>query len=197
MAEPGELPIYPDPHRPDFAANLLVEDGLELNEPNEEDAEELFSLVEENREYLREWLPWLDDVSSVEDEKTLIRMEAQKKGSSKIYLIRISGRIVGVLGLNWVDWDNRSFGLGYWLSEDSTGQGIITKSCSRLIDHCFTNLRLHRSVIEAAVENYSSISVAERLGMRLEGTSRDREWLYDRYVDSVMYAITSSEWKKD
>ncbi|RAH06573.1 MAG: hypothetical protein CMA00_001875 [Methanobacteriota archaeon] len=197
MAEPGELPIYPDPHRPDFAANLLVEDGLELNEPNEEDAEELFSLVEENREYLREWLPWLDDVSSVEDEKSLIRMEAQKKGSSKIYLIRISGRIVGVLGLNWVDWDNRSFGLGYWLSEDSTGQGIITKSCSRLIDHCFTNLRLHRSVIEAAVENYSSISVAERLGMRLEGTSRDREWLYDRYVDSVMYAITSSEWKKD
>ncbi len=197
MAEPGELPIYPDPHRPDFAANLLVEDGLELNEPNEEDAEELFSLVEENREYLREWLPWLDDVSSVEDEKSLIRMEAQKKGSSKIYLIRISGRIVGVLGLNWVDWDNRSFGLGYWLSEDSTGQGIITKSCSRLIDHCFTNLRLHRSVIEAAVENHSSISVAERLGMRLEGTSRDREWLYDRYVDSVMYAITSSEWKKD
>ena len=80
MAEPGELPIYPDPHRPDFAANLLVEDGLELNEPNEEDAEELFSLVEENREYLREWLPWLDDVSSVEDEKSLIRMEAQKKG---------------------------------------------------------------------------------------------------------------------
>ena len=197
MAEPGELPIYPDPHRPDFAANLLVEDGLELNEPNEEDAEELFSLVEENREYLREWLPWLDDVSSLEDEKTLIRMEAQKKGSSKIYLIRISGRIVGVLGLNWVDWDNRSFGLGYWLSEDSTGQGIITKSCSRLIDHCFTNLRLHRSVIEAAVENHSSISVAERLGMRLEGTSRDREWLYDHYVDSVMYAITSPEWKKD
>ena len=197
MAEPGELPIYPDSHRPDFAANILVEDDLELNEPNEEDAEELFSLVEENREYLREWLPWLDDVSSVEDEKSLIRMEAQKKGSSKIYLIRISGRIVGVLGLNWVDWDNRSFGLGYWLSEDSTGQGIITKSCSRLIDHCFTNLRLHRSVIEAAVENHSSISVAERLGMRLEGTSRDREWLYDHYVDSVMYAITSSEWKKD
>ena len=197
MARPGELPIYPDSHRPDFAANLLFEDGLELNEPNEEDAEELFSLVEENREYLREWLPWLDDVSSVEDEKSLIRMEAQKKGSSKIYLIRISGRIVGVLGLNWVDWDNRSFGLGYWLSEDSTGQGIITKSCSRLIDHCFTNLRLHRSVIEAAVENHSSISVAERLGMRLEGTSRDREWLYDHYVDSVMYAITSPEWKKD
>ena len=124
-------------------------------------------------------------------------MEAQKKGSSKIYLIRISGRIVGVLGLNWVDWDNRSFGLGYWLSEDSTGKGIITKSCYRLIDHCFTTQRLHRSVIEVAVENHSSISVAERLGMRLEGTSRDREWLYDHYVDSVMYAITSSEWKKD
>ena len=197
MTDPDELPTYPDSHTPEFAANLLVEDGLELNEPKEEDAEELFTIVEENRSYLREWLPWLDDVSSIDDEKSLIRREKQSKGNSNLYLIRLSGRIVGVIGLNWVDWDNKSFGLGYWLSEESTGQGIITKSCSRIIDHCFYDLRLHRSVIEVAVENHPSRSVAERLGMRLEGISKDREWLYDHFVDSVMYAITSSEWKED
>jgi len=33
------------------------------------------------------------------------------------------------------------------------------------------------------------------LGMRLEGISKDREWLYDRFVDGAMYAVTAPEWK--
>ena len=73
------------------------------------------------------------------------------------------------------------------------GNGIITKSCKRLINHCFNDLELHRVVLEAAVDNFSSISVANRLGMRLEGSNIDREWLYDHFVDSNIYAITSNE----
>ena len=91
--------------------------------------------------------------------------------------------------LTWVDW-NKSFGLGYWISEDVTGMGIATKSCKRVIQHCFDDLLLHRAVIEAGSEN-SNISVAERLGMRLEGNSKDREWLYDRFVDGLMYTLTA------
>jgi len=37
--------------------------------------------------------------------------------------------------------------------------------------------------------------VAERLGMRLEGITKDREWLYDHYVDSALYAIIAPEWQ--
>ena len=50
------------------AQSLLVEDGLELRVPEEGDSEELFLKIDENRQYLREWLPWLDDVKSVEEE---------------------------------------------------------------------------------------------------------------------------------
>ena len=195
MPEPMGWPEDHDSPHPEPAKSLLVEEGLEIVSPMEKDAEELFVTVEENRSYLREWLPWLDDVTSVDDEVALIRSLSEKKDDNFcFYLIRQFGVLVGVISLNWIDWSNRSFGLGYWVSQSSSGQGIITKACSRMIDHCFDDLMLHRSVIETAVENYPSRKVAEGLGMRLEGVSKDREWLYDHYTDSSLYAITAPEW---
>ena len=194
MPEPIGWPDDPDSPPPLPSSSLMVEDGLELLAPIEGDARELFVTVDENREYLREWLPWLDDVNSVDDELAMIRRIRDDKNFNWIYLIRKNGELVGVVSLNWVDWDNRSFGLGYWVSESSSGRGIITKSCRRVIEHCFVDLKLHRSVIEVAADNHPSRAVAERLGLRLEGISKDREWLYDRFTDSVMFAITEPEW---
>ncbi|MFL2975852.1 MAG: GNAT family N-acetyltransferase [Candidatus Thalassarchaeaceae archaeon] len=196
MSEPIGWPEDPDAPHPEPAKSLFVEEGLEIVVPMEGDAQELFIIVDENRAYLRKWLPWLDDVKSVDDELALIRSLSEKKADDfAFYIIRQFGNLVGVISLNWVDWSNRSFGLGYWVSQSSNGQGIITKSCSRMMDHCFDDLKLHRSVIEAAVENYQSRAVAERLGMRIEGISKDREWLYDHFTDSSLYAITAPEWK--
>lgn len=182
----------PPHYRP--ANSLLVEDGLELRIPTEGDAEELFFKVDENRQYLREWLPWLDDVIAIEDESTAIRQGTHTENGC-MYLILLGGSIVGTVGLNSIDWDNRRFTMGYWLSEDITGEGIVTKCCLRLIDHCFDDLKLHRATIMVAVENTNSRAVPERLGMVLEGISKDREWLYDHFVDAAIYGITAPAWK--
>tara|TARA_Y100000746_G_scaffold154444_1_gene132495 strand:+ start:2404 stop:2988 length:585 start_codon:yes stop_codon:yes gene_type:complete len=175
------------------APSLLVEDGLELRVPEENDSEELFLKIDENRQYLREWLPWLDDVKSVEEESEAIRQGAYSENGC-MYLILLGGSIVGTVGLNSIDWANRRFTIGYWLSEDSTGSGIVTKCCARLIDHCFAELSLHRATILVAVENSISRAVPERLGMSLEGIMKDREWLYDHFVDAAIYGITAPEW---
>ena len=93
---------------------------------------------------------------------------------SCMYAILLDGKIVGTAGINSFDWENRMFTIGYWLSEDLTGQGIVTKCCSRLIDHCFEDLGHHRACILVAVENFPSRAVPSRLGMSLEGISKDR-----------------------
>ena len=175
------------------AQSLLVEDGLELRVPEEGDSEELFLKIDENRQYLREWLPWLDDVKSVEEEAAAIRQGAYSENGC-MYLILLGGSIVGTVGLNSIDWVNRRFTIGYWLSEDSTGNGIVTKCCSRIIDHCFNDLDLHRATILVAVENSISRAVPERLGMSLEGIEKDREWLYDHFVDAAIYGVTAPNW---
>jgi len=175
----------------------MVDEGLELRQTVPEDAEEMFAVVDANRKYLREWLPWLDNTNSPDDETVFINglLEEYRKGEGVNYAIRLDGRFIGGMSLNWIDRGNRGCGVGYWLSEEFTGQGIVTRCCGRLMDHCFDDLGFHRFVLEAATENIASRAVAERIGMRLEGITKDREWLYDHYVDSALYAITAPEWR--
>ena len=175
---------------------LHVENGLDLQLVGEDDAGELFAVVDSNREYLREWLPWLDATNSFEDEKAFISnsLEEYQKREGVFYTIRLEGRIIGTISLNWIDWANKAAGVGYWLSKNQTGNGYVTKSCIRLMEHCFDDLSLHRFVLEAAVDNIPSCEIAERIGMRLEGITKDREWLYDHYVDAKLFAITKPEW---
>ena len=180
------------------ARQLHVEIGLDLRLVGEADAEELFSGVNSNREYLREWLPWLDATNRIEDETAFISncLEEYEKREGVFYTIRLNGNIIGTISLNWIDWGNKGAGVGYWLSENQTGNGYVTKSCIRLMEHCFDDLNLHRFVLEAAIDNIPSCEIAERIGMRLEGVTKDREWLYDHYVDAKLYAITKPEWDK-
>ena len=175
---------------------IIVDDELSIIVPTSEDAVELFSLVDDNRKYLREWLPWLDTNLSVKDELDFIEISQKDRiqGSSGVWLIREKNDLVGTISINWIDWDNKSCGLGYWISEDKVGKGIVNRCCKSLINNLILNNQIHRFVIEAAVENHASRKVAENLGMRLEGIIKDRELLYGAYVDAALYAITAPEW---
>ena len=175
---------------------IFVDDNLSIVAPTSEDASELFALVDDNRQYLRKWLPWLDSNVSVIDELDFIEISRKDRlqGSSGVWLIKENNILIGSISINWIDWDNKSCGLGYWLSEDKTGNGIVTRCCHSMIENLIFNNKIHRFVIEVAINNYSSRKVAESLGMRLEGIIKDRELLYGEYVDAALYAITAPEW---
>lgn len=95
-----------------------------------------------------------------------------------------------------MDKANRKDTIGYWLAEKFQGKGIITDAVKALIKYGFTEMNLNRIEILCAVDNTKSRAVPERLGLVNEGITRDCEWLYDHFVDSVTYSILSKEWKE-
>lgn len=168
--------------------------SLELLEPRH--AEALYALVDSNRVHLREWLPWVDATRSVADINVFIdgcrRQLADNNGFQTV--IRVGDELAGVIGQHSIDWRNRATSLGYWLAEDMQGQGIMTRACRAHVEHAFGALNLHRVEIRCAVENARSRAIPERLGFRSEGVARDAEWLYDHFVDLVVYGLLVSEW---
>lgn len=177
--------------------SIAIDDGLELRTLREEDAGALFQVVDANRKHLREWLPWLDANTKEEHSrmfiKSVLKQETDNLGPT--YAVVLRGRIVGLVGYHPIRWNNKSVEIGYWLTRAATGQGIMTRCCRALVDHAFDAMGLNRVTIPAAVENGRSRAIPERLGFRKEGVIRDAEWLYDHYVDHVLYSMLKREWK--
>ena len=162
-----------------------------------DDAPKLFRLVDGNREYLREWLPWLDNNTGVEDstrfiESTLVQHANGMGFQCGIFYDEV---LVGMCGYHPIDRSNNSVTIGYWIAEDMTGKGIVTICTKYLIDYAFNELSLNKVCIPAAVGNLKSRAVSERLGLFNEGVERNAEYLYGRYVDHVRYSVLRPEWQ--
>jgi len=174
----------------------IIDTDLKLRMLREEDAEELFTVVEANRQHLREWLPWLDVNTEIKHTRQFIRStDAQHaRNEGFVCAVLLADRIVGLAGYHPIRWAERSVEIGYWLSRKAVGNGIMTKCCRVLVDHAFMQLGLNRVSIPAAVGNSRSRAIPERLGFRRERIIRDAEWLYDHYVDHVLYVAHKREW---
>jgi ribosomal-protein-serine acetyltransferase len=159
--------------------------------------DELFRLTDTNRKHLRAWLPWVDSSRSAEDTKAFIRQTQKQLAGDNGFqaAIRHHHALVGVIGYCGINWANRSTSLGYWLSNDAQGRGIMTAACQTFISHGFEVLMLNRVEIRCATENSRSRAIPERLRFTREGTVRQAEWLYDHYVDHAVYGLLASEWK--
>lgn len=161
-----------------------------------QDAEEIFACVDRNRTYLRRWLPWLDETTETKHVEGFIRSvllgEAEKKQAT--FVILDEERIVGVCGYNWLEWKRKAGGIGYWLSEDRQGRGIMTHAISELTDYGFHRLGLELCEICAATGNSPSRALAERLGYVCTGTIRRAENLYGVVVDYAIYSVLKEEW---
>jgi ribosomal-protein-serine acetyltransferase len=162
------------------------------------DAAELFALTDANRLYLRQWLPWLDMVTQVDHTKDFILRTLKQfvDREGLVAAICYSGRIVGLVGFNRIEQQDRIGYIGYWLAESHTGKGIMTKSCHSLINYGFTTLKLNRIVITCATENHRSRAIPLRLGFTHEGVIRDAEWLYSQFGDHDIYALLAKDWNK-
>lgn len=175
-----------------------ISKSIFLRTLTEADAQILFSLVNENRSFLRQWLPWLDHNTSMDDSLKFINtsIDQQAKGMGTQYGIFYNEILVGMCGYQPINSLNHSVCLGYWVAEKMTGQGIVSRCSQCLIDYAFEKLKLNKVCILVAENNLKSRAIPERLGLVNEGIEREAECLYGEYVDHVRYSILKSDWKK-
>lgn len=175
---------------------IIIDNNKILKLLETADAEQLFPLIDTCRNYLQQWMPWLNGIKNVDDTRLFIRT-TQMQFAARNGLqngIWFNGRIVGVIGFQFIDWISRYAYIGYWLGEKYQGLGLMTKACQSMVSYAFDQFHINRVEIRCAVENLKSRAIPERLRFIQEGIIRDGEWLNDHYVDHVVYGMLAREW---
>jgi ribosomal-protein-serine acetyltransferase len=171
--------------------------GIEIRLFEVHDAEAAFAVVDRNRAYLREWLPWVDVSISADDLRRFIGKVRDQfdSGRGPQCGIWVDGIFAGSIGCHPIDWANRNCSIGYWLEPRYRGKGIVTRCCKTLLDYLFDDLCLHRVTIQCGVGNTRSCAIPERLGFTREGITRHGEWVNDRWLDLLGWSMLEDEWR--
>lgn len=174
---------------------LKLSGDTELKLLQLQNADELYTLVDHNREHLRAWLPWVDKTLYVSDIEVFINRSICQYAEEGTITAGIfdRGSLVGVISLTVRDPERRE--IGYWLDKAHQGRGIMTTACKALIDYAFSNTTAQRIDIRVEPANGRSRSIPERLGFTCESVFNEPV-LHANELGRVLvtYVMLKSEW---
>ena len=152
-----------------FPRNIDMSDfQLVKLEPTTANAERLLAAMNENREFLAEFLEWVDSYTTTE--KALANIEKSYGDNVCAYFIMVADDIVGKIG--FVDSDDNMGEISYWLAHKYNGRGIMTRALNKLTEMCFADMGLKRIQLTIDAKNIPSAAVALRCGYECEGILR-------------------------
>jgi ribosomal-protein-serine acetyltransferase len=173
-----------------------IESDLKLALSIPQFAEEMFALTDKNREYLKQWLPWLDKVVKVSDTASFISLQLKRFGEGKAIHLSIlyKEKIVGVVAYNIIDQENGIAKVGYWLGEEYTGKGIMIKAVNELLYIGFEYWPIQKVEIQCAENNIKSLAIPVKLGFTNEGLIRRTAKVNSEYQNHFVLGLLKEEY---
>jgi ribosomal-protein-serine acetyltransferase len=158
----------------------------------------MFRYVDQDRERLREFLPWVDQTKTVEDEAGFIRMTHEKWETGELFDFGIfrksDGTYLGNVGVHSISWQHHRCELGYWILGNFEGQGYMSEAVRALEAELF-GLGFNRIEIHCSSSNLKSAAVPKRCGYQLEGVHRQDTIELGEYRDTFVFAKLKSEFE--
>lgn len=181
-----------------YVLSMVIDEEIALRLVEARHTDAYYALINRNREYLRQWMGWVDHETAPETTGEFLHQRLMQFANNQCLQMGIwyRGKMVGSIALNAINWSARKTEIGYWLDAGMQGRGIMTRACRALTTYAFEEYDLHKVEIHCATGNTQSRAIPERLGFKQEGIIRDGEWLYDHYVDIVIYGIMEDEWQR-
>lgn len=138
-----------------------------------QDSEQLNQLIVASYDNLKKWVIWAAVMPSIEDTDNWIQQAQEKFLAKKELNLLIceknSGVILGGVGLHDINWEIKSFEIGYWGGSEYLNRGYFTDAVNALLNFVLENFLAKRVYLTTDDRNLRSIKLAERLGFQLEG----------------------------
>jgi ribosomal-protein-serine acetyltransferase len=150
----------------------IESERLLLRVPRAEDGAVVNASVRASFEQLKRWMPWAQEIPSVEDSEEFARLARIKFLSREelpfLLFLKQTSTHIGNMGLHDIDWKVPRFEIGYWLHTAHCGKGYMTEAVGSISHFAFTTLNAARIQIRMDDRNEPSYRVAERCGFQLE-----------------------------
>lgn len=157
--------------------------------------------VAASRDHLKPWMPWVQEEQTPEESEELVRkfhanwLWPRTDMTMGIFDLNES-RLLGGTGLHRIDWNLRSFEIGYWIRPDMEGKGLVTEVARELTRFSFDQLDARRVFIRCDASNHRSAAVPRRLGFVEEARLLNAVLRLDGTVgDSLSFGMTPEMWE--
>jgi ribosomal-protein-serine acetyltransferase len=177
--------------------SIIINENILLRSYQVDDAPELFNAVNGSRKHLLPWLDWISKTTRPEHSLQFIQQSLHQLHTQEALALGIfyNDRIVGGIGMHHWEQPTKRAQLGYWISEEWEGKGIMNICLTRFIDFLFEKIGLNKIEIHFVPANKRSAKLAARLGAKVEGVIRQCTLRNGQLEDIVMAGLLKSEWK--
>ena len=148
--------------------------------------------------YLRyyEWTDRTPEAVQAFVHRFLAQQQEQPRTKFQLAIrLKASRQLIGNCGLRMEAAEAQEADIGYELSPRQWGRGYATEAARAIVQFGFTHLQLHRIWAWCLADNVGSARVLEKLGMRLEGRLREKEYFKGRWWDTLVFGLLDFEWQ--
>ncbi len=178
---------------------IHVDSDITLRPFREGDAAPLFEIIERDRDYLAEFLPWTDGIVVLEDEQKFVEsiMSQPSTGSDArvSFIIEYRSQLAGTIGIRLTNPQTHTGEIGYLLAEPMQHKGIMTRACEATTAHGFVEMNLRRIEIYADPENPKSRAIPLRLGYSDDGMVPYTFRVSGKTRQMAAYSMTIEDWR--
>lgn len=177
--------------------NLHTE-RLLLRPASIEDAPDLLAYHLRNRAHFQAWEPLRSDAffTQAAQVERLAEMLKQMQAETSVYLLMFARHNLALIGTcaftNIMRGPFQACHLGYGISEDCQGHGLMQEALSSALPYMFEHYELHRIMASYRPENKRSARLLARLGFEIEGIARRYLKINGEWADHILTSKINS-----
>ncbi len=167
----------------------------------QEDIPEILRYLNDNRDFLAPFEPIqpTDFQTKKYWRESVVRgfQQFQQGHALRLFLFEKTApkRVIGTANFtNFIYHPFYCCSLGYGLSHDRIGQGLMQEALAEGIRYVFAEMRCHRIQANYMPRNQRSGNVLKRLGFEIEGQAKQYLLINGQWEDHVLTSLTNPHW---
>ena len=123
---------------------IPLPDDFGLRPLRADDAPDIFTAIDTQREHLGRWLPFVAATHRVEQTREVVAAMLADP-ANPVFTLRVGDAFAGLIGFKSADSTTLTIEIGYWLRSEYQGRGLMTAAAEALCRMAFGQMGMERT----------------------------------------------------